>query len=138
MTTGSLWRCPVCGRLLSKPNQWHSHLSQSVDAHFQGKSDQKALFDALLAKLEDFGPVRVDAVKTSINLIANHHFGAVTVLKEGLRLGFVVHRPLASPRILRTEPLGGNKYGYTVKLNNVADIDAELLAWLKEAYDQAA
>ena len=138
MTADTLWRCPICGRLLSKPNQWHSHLSQSVDAHFQGKSDQKKLFDALLTKLENFGPVRVDAVKTSINLIARHHFGGVKVLKDSLRLSFVVHRQLTSQRIIGTEWLGGDKYGYSVKLTGEADIDDELIGWLKEAYDQAA
>lgn len=138
MKNEGLWRCPICGRLLSKPNSWHSHLSQSVNAHFEGKPKQKKLFDALLVKLEEFEPMRVDAVKTSINLIAKHHFGGVRVQKDGLRLGFVLHRKLTSPRVIKSEWVGGDKYGHSVKLTRADELDAELMQWLKEAYDQAA
>lgn len=138
MSRDTLWRCPVCGRLFSKPNQQHSHLSCNVEAHFKGKPEQIALFDALIARIEDLGPMRVDAVKTSINLIARGHFGGVRVLRGGLRLGFVLLRKLDSPRIVRSQWLGGDKYGHSVKIATSADLDIELLNWLREAYDLAA
>jgi len=133
-----LWRCPICGRLLSKPNQWHSHFNTSVDAHFKGKPALKALFDAFVARLEEFGDMRVDAVKSSINLIAKHHFGGVTVLKDSRRLGFILPHTIDSLRVIKTEVLGTTKFAYFVKLVSSKDIDAELIGWLKEAYKRAS
>jgi uncharacterized C2H2 Zn-finger protein len=133
-----LWRCPVCGRLLSKPNQWHSHFNTSIDAHFEGKAELKAFFDDLVARLEELGNVRVDAVKSSINLIAKHHFGGVTVLKDSMRLGFILPHSIDNPRVIKTEVLGPNKFAYFVKLSTINDIDSQLMQWLKEAYERAS
>jgi hypothetical protein len=133
-----LWHCPQCGRSFEKPNQWHSHYSTSVESHLEGKPEAKALFDMLFSKLETFGPVRADAVKTSINLISKHHFGAVYPGKKGLRLGFVLHRKVEDDRITRHEWVGGDKWGHQVRLSNPNDIDDQLLGWLREAYEEAA
>jgi uncharacterized C2H2 Zn-finger protein len=134
----SPWRCPQCGRLFEKPNQWHSHYSTSVSSHFEGRPEAKSLFDALYSKLETLGPVRTDAVKTSVNLVAKHHFGAVHPMKNGLRLGFVLRRKVEDTRIIRHEWAGGDHWGHSVRLINLKDIDDQLLGWLKEAYEQAA
>ena len=127
-----LWRCPLCGRLFEKPNQSHSHYTTSITSHFEGKPVAKELFDILLSKLETFGPLRVDAVKTSINLIAKHHFGAVHPGKKGLRLGFVLSRKVEDVRITHHEWVGGNRWGHRVSLTSLKDIDDQLLGWLKE------
>jgi hypothetical protein len=128
----------VCGREFSHPNQWHSHAGRPVESHFAGRPEAKALFDALTKKLRSFGPLRVDAVKSSVNLIARRHIGGVRVLKDGLRVGFVLERKLASPRVKRAEWIGGSKYAHSVKVTSPGGLDAELLAWLKEAYDLAS
>jgi uncharacterized C2H2 Zn-finger protein len=133
-----LWRCPQCGRLFEKPKQWHSHYSTSVASHFEGKPEAKTLFDILYSKLESFGPVRADAVKTSVNLVARHHFGAVHSTKNGLRLGFVLRRKVEDARIIRHEWVGGDRWGHQVKLISSDDIDDQTLGWLKEAYEEAS
>jgi hypothetical protein len=133
-----LWRCPVCGRKFAHPNQRHSHAGRSVGSHFQGKPKAQAVYDQLIRKLEEFGPLRMDAVKTSVNLIAKRHLGGVRALKDGVRIGFVLERKVTGPRVLRSEWVGGSKYAHSVKLTSPAELDAQLLAWLKEAYDLAA
>jgi hypothetical protein len=133
-----LWRCPVCGREFAHPNQWHSHAGRPVESHFEGKPEARAIYAELIKRLETFGPLRVDAVKTSINLIARRHLGGARVLKDGLRVGFVLERKLTAPRILRAEWIGGSKYAHSVKLTSPQEIDAQLLAWLKDAYDLAS
>jgi hypothetical protein len=85
-----------------------------------------------------FGPLRVDAVKTSINLIAKHHLGGARVLKNGLQIGFVLGRKLADRRILRSEWVGGSKYAHSVRLTSPGEVDAQLLGWLREAYELAS
>jgi len=133
-----LWRCPVCGRTFAKPNQWHSHSSTNIESHFEARPKAKAIFDVLVARLKSFGPMSVDAVKNSINLVARHHFGSAHPSKAGLRVGFLLHRKVETERITSHEWAGGAHWGHHVKLKNPGDIDEELLAWLKEAYDLAS
>src|SRR5947209_10601092 len=75
----------------------------------------------LCAKLQTFGALRTDAVKSSINLVAKHHFGGVHVLKDGLRVGFILSRPLKHPRILRMEPITATIYAHHVKVTHLED-----------------
>ncbi len=137
-TSGSLWRCPVCGRRFAKPNQSHSHEGRTIDSHFVDRPEPRKIFDELVRKIEGIGPLRTDAVETSINLIAKHHLGGVRVLKGGLRIGFVLARKLADRRILRAEWVGGPKYAHTIRVDSSQDLDEQLLAWLKEAYGLAS
>ena len=69
----SYWRCPKCGREFSKKNQFHSCVSVSIDEHFKNKPPKlKEIFDYLRENVKKFGQIRIDAVKTAINLGGNH------------------------------------------------------------------
>jgi hypothetical protein len=132
--TPSGWVCPTCRRRFARAKQWHSCRPQSVDSHFADKDPRlRSLFEALIRKLRETGPLRVDAVKTSINLISRHHFGGVTVRGEHLRVGFLAPAAIASPRIIRTEKLGPHRVGHSVLIGAKKDLDAELLGWLAAA-----
>ncbi|MBI3680460.1 MAG: hypothetical protein HY235_08690 [Acidobacteria bacterium] len=133
-----LWPCPTCKRKFAKQNQWHSCQPVSIDAHFKGKpAEVRTLFEQLSAKLRSFGSFRMDAVKSSINLVSKHHFGGVRVLKDGLHVGFILSHPLNHPRILRTQRITPTIYGHRVKLTRAEDLDAELLSWLREAHSRS-
>jgi hypothetical protein len=77
--------------------------------------------------------MRVDAVKTSINLIGRAHFGAVQVRKAGLTVGILLARRLEHPRIFRHEEAGGRWVAHRVRINRPEDLDDEVLGWLAEA-----
>lgn len=133
---GALWACPQCGRQFAKRNQWHSCLAYDVDDHFAGKDPRlREIFDLLVAEMEQFGPLRIDAIKRNINLIARHHLGGVEVQQKALRLGFLHDEPLESERIVRVTRLGPHRVGHTVKLHSPDDVDDELLGWLRKAYE---
>ena len=84
--------------------------------------------------MRQFGPVRTDAVKTSINLVSKYHFAAIRVGRDHLRLGFISDAIIEDERIVRTEPVGPSRVGYAVRLRTVTDVDDQLLAWLKRSY----
>ena len=80
---------PELRREFAKRNQ-HSCLAHTVEDHFRGKDLQlRITYEVLVSKLREFGPLRIDAVKTSINFISKHHFGGMRVQKQSLRLGFI-------------------------------------------------
>ena len=113
----------------------HSCLAHSVEDHFEGKDPAlRSMFDCLRRNMERFGPIRIDAVQSNINLAGKYHFAGVTVLKDRLKVGFLLHRRLEHPRIIRTQKVDSNKYSHFVKLARREDIDKQFLAWMKEAY----
>ncbi len=78
--------------------------------------------------------MKVDPVKTSINLTARHHFGAVTVRGNFLRLGFLSEQRIDDHRIVHIERLGPRKFGHSIVLESVADLDGVVMEWLAAAY----
>jgi hypothetical protein len=134
VTKASGWICPTCRRRFARAKQWHSCEPQSIDFHFVDRDPAlRSLFDFLIRKLQKTGPLRIDAVKTSINLISRRHFGGITVRRGHLRLGFLARRPIDSARIVRREILGPNRVGHVVVVSSKNDVDAELLEWLSDA-----
>ncbi|MFQ5798135.1 MAG: DUF5655 domain-containing protein [Bacteroidota bacterium] len=135
MNAKTLWKCPKCGRQFPKKHQWHSCVFYAVEEHFVGKppSLNKA-FDYLIAKIRQFGPIRIDAVKSSVNIAGKYHFATVFVLRNSLDLQFIFDRYLDHRRIFRTQKLGPAKHSHVVKLVHKQDVDAELLRWLRKAF----
>ncbi len=131
----TLWKCPHCGRGFAKANQWHSCQRRPLDQHFAGKDKRlREIFDLLISRLRKCGPLRVDAVESSINLASKHHFGGIAVRRDYLRLGLAVDAKLDNERIVRRQQLGRRRVGHTVILRSAADRDRELMTWLKRAY----
>ena len=132
---GALWKCPECGREFGREKQWHSCAVKGLDEHFRGRDPElRAVFDAIVSKLRKLGPVKVDPVKTSINLTAGRHLAGVTVRGTFLRVGFFAPKRIVDPRIVHVERLGPDRFGHSVVVESVADLDGQLLAWLAEAY----
>jgi hypothetical protein len=129
------WKCPKCRRRFAKTRQWHSCEVRKLDEHFRGRDpDLRGIFDELVRRLRKLGPVKVDPVKTSINLTARHHFGAVTVRGNFLRLGFLSEGRIEDRRIVHIERLGPGKFGHSIVLESVADLDDVVMDWLAAAY----
>jgi hypothetical protein len=130
------WECPTCRRRFAKARQWHSCETKRLEEHFRGRDPElRGVFDELVRRLRRLGPVEVDPVKTSINLSARHHFGAVTVRGNFLRLGFLSDHRIEDRRIVHVERLGPAKFGHSVVLESVGDLDRVVMDWLAEAYD---
>lgn len=131
----TLWRCPSCGRQFAKRSQWHSCRRLPIDHHFRGKDPQlRKTYEMLIAPLRRLGPLRIDAVKSSINLVSRYHFGGISVRKDYLRLGFLSDRTIEDPRILGRERLGPHRLIHSVIVHSPDEVDDLLLSWLQRAY----
>jgi hypothetical protein len=116
-------------------NQWHSCLATSVDQHFAGVDPAvRKTYDTPIGRLKELGPLRVEAVKSSINLASKYHFRAVSVRPDHLRLGFILDREIEHQRIIRTETVGSNRVGHHVMLSTPEDVNSQLMEWLSRAY----
>lgn len=138
-TTKPLYRCPVCGRQFARRKQAHSCQAVGVGAHFRGKpAELRDLFDYLCRAMRKWGPLRTDAVKTSINLIPRLHMGGVRVLRDRLRLAFLLDRRVAGRGVHRIERITSGSYLHVVSLTKRSDVSGAVLRLLKEAFDRAA
>jgi hypothetical protein len=70
-----------------------------------------------------------------IEAAIERNFGGVTITKSRLDLGFFLQRREQNGRITRIEPLSPTKVANHVDLRSPSDVDAELVAWLAEAYE---
>ncbi len=127
------WKCPKCGRRFSKSKQTHSCVKLTLDYHFRKKPKLKKLFSSLVRRTKKFGPVRVEVVKSAINLGAKYHFAMIYVRKNGFQVEFGLREKIKSKRFLHTRKMG-YFYIYYVKVSKKEDIDTELLDWLKQSY----
>ena len=117
-----------------------------VGFFFEGKLQERELYEALFARMEQVFPdASVKVQKSQISFYHKHLFAAVSLLlrrrKDWPERCIVVTiglaRPLESPRAaVKVEPYPG-RWTNHVLLAQKEEIDEELLGWLREAYDFA-
>ncbi len=105
------------------------------DALFTGKDAVvQAIYTRLLEALRALGPFQEEPKKTSIHLTRNVAFAGVHPRKSSLYLNIRTDYPIDSPRIAKSEQVSKNRFHNELQLTSPDDIDAELLAWLNDAY----
>ena len=111
----------------------------TVSSHFAGKSPAvRQTYDRLLKTARQFGLTVEEPKKTSIHLVRTTAFAGVATRKDYLILTLKSDHALASPRVFKSEQASARRFHHEVKLASPADIDAELIGWLKEAYALSA
>ena len=109
--------------------------TQPLDALFAGKdATVRAIYGRLLEVLQTFGPFRQEPKKTSIHLVHTSSFAGIHPRKSSLYLNLRMDRPLQGERVAKSEQVSKNRYHNEIKITSPADVDAELVSWLKEAY----
>ena len=130
-----LWRCPKCGARFVTKNLWHSCGRHSLADLLAGCDDAtRALFPKLAVFARRHGGRGVTLVpqKTRAVFMIEARFCAVYPRKDHLRLGLVLRRRLAHPRVVKIEDFGSVLVN-SVRVRVPADLDATLAAWLRES-----
>lgn len=129
------WRCPECGRKFVRKTREHSCEITSLDVHLEKTAPEvRAAFAAVRRLLDRIGPHEVIPLKTMVTLSAASSFGGVRFLKKEMELGFILTRALDHPRVRSKLELSPRTVAHHVRLSTPAEVDAELGAWLREAY----
>ena len=111
----------------------------TVQYHFEGKdASVRATYDRLLKQSRQFGQVNEEPKKTSIHLVNRTAFAGVATRKSAIVLTIKSDRKLSSPRIHKSEQTSANRFHHEVKLGAPAEVDAELVKWLRDAYELSA
>lgn len=107
----------------------------AVDALFENKQPNvRAAYDQILAGLTKIGPVKAEPKKTSIHLVRQTSFAGAHPKKAWLDLTIRSDAPIKSARIRNQEQVSKNRWHQDVRLTSAAEVDREVVAWLKQAY----
>jgi hypothetical protein len=110
----------------------------TVASHFAKSNAQvRATYDAVLAVARTLGPVREEAKKTSIHLVRSSAFAGVATRTSSLILTLKAASTVDSIRVRRAEQTSRNRWHLEIPLASPADVDAELRAWIRKAYELA-
>jgi hypothetical protein len=100
------------------------------------KSALRPLHDAVMARVRGFGPFDEAPKKAYVSLRRRKQFAMIgPATKDSLEIGLNAKDLPAHPR-LKLQPPGGMCQA-TTRLTQATDIDADLVSWLRLAYDAA-
>lgn len=101
-----------------------------------GKEHFRPIHDRLMAAIGKFGPLEVAPKKAYVSLRRKKQFATLgPASKTRFEVGLNVKGIPATARLLALPP--GGMCQYKVNLTDPKEVDAELLAWIRAAYDGA-
>ncbi|WP_349899824.1 DUF4287 domain-containing protein [Parafrigoribacterium soli] len=109
-----------------------------------GKAMWQEPYDELLARIREFGPdVSVGATDTYLSLLRGaKKFAVVYTTAARMDVGIKLKGDAPVPELVegRLTPAGSwnSMVTHRVRITDASQLDAELLAWLRDAYDRAA
>lgn len=108
-----------------------------LDAIYAGpKAALRPLHDAVLGALAAFGPFEISPKKAYVSLRRARQFAMVgPATREAIEIG-INHKSLPAHPRLKALPAGGMCQA-TTRITDAAQIDGELVGWLRAAYDAA-
>ncbi len=115
------------------------HYQSDVLFFFDGRPEALSLYQALAAQIDAFPEVSVKVQKSQIGFYAARLFAMASLPKRkrdaGIVVSFGLGRRERSPRIAAAvEPYPG-RWTHHVAVTAEEELDAELLGWLREAWD---
>lgn len=108
-----------------------------LDSLYVGpKAALRPIHDALLAELDKLGAFEAAPKKTYVSYRRAKQFAMIgPATNTRVEVGLNIKELPASARLI---PQGAGKMcNYVVKLTRASEVDAELLGWIKTAYDSA-
>lgn len=109
-----------------------------VKNQYKGKENLLPIYERLLTVIKEFGKdVTITPKKTSVSIIRKKQFALIKpATKTRIDLGLKFKDKQTTDRLENSGPFG-TMCTHRVKLSNVNEIDNELIAWLKESYQNA-
>jgi Domain of unknown function (DUF5655) len=131
-----LWICPRCGARLVSRNLSHSCGRFTLEDLFANAAPGVLdLARRYVGVLHSLGDVQVLPQKTRLVCVARVRFAGLEPRKHGFLANFALHRRLDSPRVIEIVDYGPRWQRHVVRLRSDADLDDELIAWLRESHD---
>lgn len=111
--------------------------SDLLSAQYEGKENLRPIYDALASYAESLGgDVELAPKKTSVAFRRSKNFAVVTpATKSRVDLGVNLKGEAGTDRLIEEKP--GAMCTHKIRLESIGDVDADVKAWLKSAYEKA-
>ena len=96
------------------------------------------LYRHLIKAIRTLGPYEEELKKTSVHLVRASAFAGVQFRRQYLLVTIKSDAPIKSQRVTKSEQVSKSRWHSEVRLSSDADIDSQLLVWLRAAYDLCA
>ena len=129
------WTCPDCGKRFRNRNQWHSCYTLDLEDHLSKRPDviRNVIYN-LISEIEQFGPVKLNPVKSSIQVKAGATFLSIKPKKDFVELEFQLGEEIDQFPIHKTIRISCNRVLHFIYIQSEDDINDQLMAWLKDSY----
>ena len=135
-----MWTCPRCGQEFLKNNQQHSCNDSTLDDFLGGKSElTKNLFWHFVNSFRKIGEVTIHPTKSMIAVAAKTRIAYVIQLgKDFVDVVFPFDQPYTDNLCFRkiAQVPGTQQYNHHLRIMNKADINKEVLRFMKLAYER--
>lgn len=129
-----LWTCPACGRAFANRNQSHACGRHELATHFEGRSARvRAIYEAFLAMLREFGTVTVLPEKTRIAFQVRMSFAQLTIRRDWVLGHFVLARRVDDPLFTRVESFSPRNHLHAFRLDSPEEVE-RLRDYAREAW----
>ena len=134
------WTCDECGRLFGKEGQRHDCApGLSLSEYFEtGPAHERPVFDELMSRLEQIGPVHLDIVSVGIFFKNPAKFAELRPMRRWVAVSFSLGRIAQHPLITRKVVEYGARYWHSANIAAPDQVDDALMALIAEAYDDAS
>lgn len=109
-----------------------------VEKQYTGKESLRPIYEQLIAEIVVFGTdITQTPKKDSVSLIRKKQFALIKpATKTRIDLGLKLKGKDTGERLENSGPFGA-MCTHRVRLTNIEEVDAELIAWIREAYEMA-
>ncbi|TKC12383.1 hypothetical protein FA048_01830 [Pedobacter polaris] len=133
-----MWTCTLCSRSFKNNNQIHYCGDKAVSDFLVGKTAIAIhLFDHLISKFEEIGPVKLQATKSMIVISADVKFAYIITLgKTFVDVVFPFKELFDDNLCFRKMALvpGSNDYNHHLRIMIPDDINEEVFNYMKKVY----
>ena len=109
-----------------------------VASQYNGKETLKPIYEKLLAEIGKFGSdITITPKRDSVSIIRKRQFALIKpATKTRIDLGLKLKDVPIQGKLENSGPFG-TMCTHRIQLSSLADVDPEVLGWLKEAYDKS-
>jgi len=109
-----------------------------VENQYKGKEELLPIYEKLIAIVSSLGnDITITPKKTSVSIIRKRQFALIKpATKTRIDLGLKIKDKPTTDRLENSGPFG-TMCTHRVQLHAAADVDNQVVSWLKEAYEKS-
>jgi hypothetical protein len=131
-----MWKCAKCDRSFRNTNQSHSCRLVSKEGILKKRAPElQAVYNKIIKVVKGFGNFREEAVGSDVIYFKTKStFMAVKMKKAHVEVEFFLDHKIDHPVISKFLQTSSNRITYVVPVDNAADINKQLVDWMKYSY----